>query len=54
MALPQLLVLAVVARGYEPSEGYYPLLVWAGFAVLCGYAALTLGLAIVQLRRRDV
>jgi len=26
---------------------------WAGFAVLCGYAALALGLAVIVLRRRD-
>jgi ABC-type transport system involved in multi-copper enzyme maturation permease subunit len=32
---------------------YYPLAPWAGFAVLCGYAALAMGLAIFLLRRRD-
>jgi hypothetical protein len=26
---------------------------WAGFAVLCGYAALAMGLAVFLLRRRD-
>ncbi|WP_329124691.1 ABC transporter permease subunit [Streptomyces sp. NBC_01353] len=39
---------------YEPSTGYYPLTPWTGFAVLCGYAALAFGLAVVRLRRRDV
>ncbi|MFD5788933.1 ABC transporter permease subunit [Streptomyces sp. NPDC127037] len=39
---------------YEPSTGYFPLAPWAGFAVLCGYAALALGLAAVRLRGRDV
>jgi ABC-type transport system involved in multi-copper enzyme maturation permease subunit len=32
---------------------YYPLAPWAGFAVLCGYAVLAMGLAIFLLRRRD-
>jgi ABC-type transport system involved in multi-copper enzyme maturation permease subunit len=38
---------------YSPSSGYFPLAPWAGFAVLCAYAALVLGLAVVLLRRRD-
>jgi hypothetical protein len=38
---------------YTPANGYYPLVPWAGLAVLCGYAALSLGLAAVLLRRRD-
>jgi ABC-type transport system involved in multi-copper enzyme maturation permease subunit len=42
-----------VTNAYTPSEGYYPLAPWAGFAVLCGYAALALGLAIFLLRRKD-
>jgi ABC-type transport system involved in multi-copper enzyme maturation permease subunit len=42
-----------VSNAYTPSDGYFPLAPWAGFAVLCGYAALALGLAIVLLRRRD-
>jgi ABC-type transport system involved in multi-copper enzyme maturation permease subunit len=42
-----------VSSAYTPSDGYYPLAPWAGFAVPCGYAALTLGLAIFLLRRRD-
>jgi ABC-type transport system involved in multi-copper enzyme maturation permease subunit len=39
---------------YSPSSGYFPLAPWAGLAVLCAYAALALGLAVVLLRRRDV
>jgi uncharacterized membrane protein len=31
----------------------YPLAPWAGFAVLCGYAVLAMGLAFFLLRRRD-
>lgn len=38
---------------YVPLLGYYPLAPWVGFAVLCGYAALALSLAIFQLRRRN-
>ncbi|HEY4853659.1 MAG TPA: ABC transporter permease subunit [Streptosporangiaceae bacterium] len=38
---------------YSPGSGYFPLAPWAGLAVLCGYAALMLGLATVLLRRRD-
>jgi ABC-type transport system involved in multi-copper enzyme maturation permease subunit len=36
-----------------PANGYFPLAPWTGLAVLCGYAALTLGLAVLLLRRRD-
>jgi ABC-type transport system involved in multi-copper enzyme maturation permease subunit len=42
-----------VASEYLPFNGYYPLAPWAGFAVLCGWAAVALGLAVVVLRRRD-
>jgi ABC-type transport system involved in multi-copper enzyme maturation permease subunit len=42
-----------VAASYTPSNGYYPLAPWAGFAVLCGYAVLALGLAVILIRRRD-
>jgi ABC-type transport system involved in multi-copper enzyme maturation permease subunit len=42
-----------VSALYMPAEGYYPLAPWAGFAVLCAWAALTLGLAFFLLRRRD-
>ena len=38
---------------YSPGTGYFPLAPWAGFAVLCGWAALAFGLAVVLLRRRD-
>jgi len=38
---------------YTLFGGYYPLAPWVGFAVLCGYAALAVGLATVLLRRRD-
>jgi len=38
---------------YIPSQGYYPLAPWAGFAVLCAWAAIALGVAIYLLRRRD-
>lgn len=44
---------AQVNSAYTPAGGYYPLPPWAGFAVLCGYAALTLILAVILLRRRD-
>jgi ABC-type transport system involved in multi-copper enzyme maturation permease subunit len=42
-----------VANNYGPTSGYYPLAPWAGFAVLCAYAALALAAAAVLLRRRD-
>jgi ABC-type transport system involved in multi-copper enzyme maturation permease subunit len=38
---------------YSPVGGYYPLPAWAGFAVLCGYAAAALVAALVLIRRRD-
>jgi ABC-type transport system involved in multi-copper enzyme maturation permease subunit len=41
---------------YSPGGsggGYFPLAPWAGFAVLCGWAALAVALALVLLRRRD-
>lgn len=44
---------AHVTANISPQAGYYPLPPWAGLAVLCGYAALALGLAVFQLRRRD-
>jgi ABC-type transport system involved in multi-copper enzyme maturation permease subunit len=43
-----------VTAGYTPTAGYFPLAPWAGFAVLCVWAALALALATVLLRRRDV
>ncbi len=38
---------------YKPYNGYYPLAPWAGFAVLAGYAVVSLAVAAVLLRRRD-
>ena len=46
-------VYAQVANSYTPVNGYYPLAPRAGLAVLGGYAALALVVAIVLLRRRD-
>jgi ABC-type transport system involved in multi-copper enzyme maturation permease subunit len=43
-----------VFTDYGPSSGYFPLAPWAGFAVLCGYAAVAFAAAMVLLRRRDV
>jgi len=37
----------------SPAGGCYPLAPWAGFAVLCAWAAAALALALVLLRRRD-
>jgi ABC-type transport system involved in multi-copper enzyme maturation permease subunit len=42
-----------VTTAYSPAQGIYPLPPWAGFLVLCGYAAAALALALVVLRRRD-
>jgi ABC-type transport system involved in multi-copper enzyme maturation permease subunit len=42
-----------VTGSYTPGNGYYPLAPWAGFAVLCAWTALALGLAVYVLRRRD-
>jgi ABC-type transport system involved in multi-copper enzyme maturation permease subunit len=42
-----------VSNVYTPSAGYYPLAPWAGFAVLCAWAAVTLALAVCLLNRRD-
>jgi uncharacterized membrane protein len=36
-----------------PTNGYYPLAPWAGFAVLCGYTVIAPVAATVLLRRRD-
>lgn len=44
---------AHVSAAYLPSSGYFPLPPWGGFAVLCGWAALALGLAFTVVRRRD-
>jgi ABC-type transport system involved in multi-copper enzyme maturation permease subunit len=42
-----------VAADYTPADGYFPLAPWGGFAVLCGYTVVALGLAFFLLRRRD-
>lgn len=42
-----------VISTYEPSSGYFPLSPWAGFGVLCAYAAVAFTVATVLLRRRD-
>ena len=42
-----------VANVYTPQHGYFPLAPWAGFGVLCLWAAAAFGLATVLLRRRD-
>jgi ABC-type transport system involved in multi-copper enzyme maturation permease subunit len=42
-----------VSNVYAPSAGYWPLAPWAGFAVLCAWAAGALGLAVYLLNRRD-
>jgi ABC-type transport system involved in multi-copper enzyme maturation permease subunit len=42
-----------VTASYTPANGYFPLAPWAGFAVLCGYTVVALGVAMLVLRRRD-
>jgi len=42
-----------VLAPYWPSDGYYPLSPWAGFAVLFAWAAIALAGAAWLLRRRD-
>lgn len=42
-----------VTAQYTPGNGYFPLGPWAGFAVLCAYAAVALGLALRRLRGSD-
>ena len=42
-----------VLAPYWPADGYYPLSPWAGFAVLCAWAAVALAGAAWLLRRRD-
>ena len=42
-----------VSYDYSPANGYFPLAPWAGFAVLCAWAAVALGLAVMLIRRRD-
>jgi ABC-type transport system involved in multi-copper enzyme maturation permease subunit len=42
-----------VSNIYTPANGYFPLAPWTGFAVLCAWAAVALGLAVLLFRRRD-
>jgi hypothetical protein len=49
-AMPQY---SQVTADYTAGNGYFPLAPWAGFAVLCLYAALAVALAAVRLRRTD-
>jgi len=42
-----------VSAAYTVGNGYFPLAPWAGFAVLCAYALVAMGLAVVLVRRRD-
>ncbi|XVS66595.1 ABC transporter permease subunit [Actinosynnema sp. CA-299493] len=42
-----------VTADYAPADGYFPLSPLGGFAVLCGYTAVALGVAFHVLRRRD-
>lgn len=42
-----------VVTVYSPAHGYFPLSPWEGFAVLCAYAAVAFGAAVVLIRRRD-
>jgi ABC-type transport system involved in multi-copper enzyme maturation permease subunit len=42
-----------VASVINPVMGYYPLSPYAGFAVICAWAAAALALAVYVLRRRD-
>ena len=42
-----------VTTGCTPYHGCYPLAPWTGFAVMCAWAVLALGVAAVLLRRRD-
>jgi ABC-type transport system involved in multi-copper enzyme maturation permease subunit len=44
---------AQVTTVTSPAQGYYPLSPYAGFAVLCLWAAAALALALIMLRRRD-
>lgn len=43
----------LVASGYTPPNGYFPISPWAGLAVLAAYAAVALSAATWLLRRRD-
>ena len=43
-----------VVAHYAPSAGYLPLPWWAGFALLCGYAAVAVALAVSRSRQATV
>jgi len=53
-AIPQYPQVTALYSPGGSGGGYFPLAPWAGFAVLCGWAALAVALALVLLRRRDV
>jgi ABC-type transport system involved in multi-copper enzyme maturation permease subunit len=42
-----------VVMQLQPARGYYPLAWWAGFLVLCAWAAIALAAAAYLLKRRD-
>jgi ABC-type transport system involved in multi-copper enzyme maturation permease subunit len=42
-----------VTAAYTPTNGYYPLAPWAGFAVLCAWTVVFLAIAAFLLHRRD-
>jgi len=44
---------ALVNYPHTMGNGYYPLAPWAGFAVLCAYAAVAVVVATIMVRRRD-
>jgi ABC-type transport system involved in multi-copper enzyme maturation permease subunit len=44
---------AQVSYSYNYANGYYPIAPWAGFLVVCAYAAVALGIATILVRRRD-
>ncbi|HEU5002293.1 MAG TPA: ABC transporter permease subunit [Actinomycetota bacterium] len=47
-------VYPMVSFPHTPANGYFPLPAWAGFLVLCAWAAVALGVATYLLNRRDV
>jgi ABC-type transport system involved in multi-copper enzyme maturation permease subunit len=53
-AVPQYSQVTALYSPGGSGGGYFPLAPWAGFAVLCGWAAIAAALALVLLRRRDV
>jgi ABC-type transport system involved in multi-copper enzyme maturation permease subunit len=53
-AIPQYSQVTALYSPGGSGGGYFPLAPWAGFAVLCGWAAIAVALALVLLRRRDV